>query len=539
MSHKAVFLDKDGTLIEDIPYNVDPHRIVFATDAATTLQRLHQAGYLLVVITNQSGVARGYFPESALDAVEQRLADWFDSIGIALSGFYYCPHHPDGVVEPYAIACDCRKPGPGLLLGAAQELDIDLTQSWFIGDILNDVEAGRIAQCRTVLLDNGNETEWELSPTRLPHHIVPTLMEAANVILATPQSQVEPAPPSAPSPVSQSRTREPEPSLSHFIDRWQSLNVLVIGDVMLDSYFHGTVDRLCQEAPVPVVAVSERQDFPGGAANVAANVSQLGAKARLLSVIGQDEAGDRLQAALQHHHVSTTHLLCHSQRSTLAKQRLVGNAHLLVRFDQGSTDRLAIDLENEVIEQLTRLFSLCDAVIISDYGYGQITSSIIQTLEQLQSIHSKPIIIDSKQLKTYQNLNATAVKPNYQETIQLLNLANQKTDRVEQLRPYREQLLTLTGSALVAVTLDRDGVLLFDAHHPTLHLPTTPAPTHHTSGAGDTFISTLTLALAAHAPTTTAAQLALAATAIVVTQPGTMVCTALELRDALTKSYSP
>ncbi len=186
MSTKAVFLDKDGTLIDDVPYNVDPERIQLTQGAVEGLQTLSAAGYKLIVITNQSGVARGYFPESALVAVEARLRQLL-AAGVTLAGFYYCPHHPDGVVADYAIACSCRKPEPGLLLRAADYHGIDLAQSWFIGDILNDVEAGRRAGCKTVLIDNGNETEWQLSPKRLPHYIVTNLAEAALVITsATP-----------------------------------------------------------------------------------------------------------------------------------------------------------------------------------------------------------------------------------------------------------------------------------------------------------------------------------------------------------------
>ncbi|QYO62023.1 D-glycero-alpha-D-manno-heptose-1,7-bisphosphate 7-phosphatase [Leptolyngbya sp. 7M] len=181
---RAVFLDKDGTLLENVPYNVDPNQMRFTEGALTALQLLHQANYVLIVITNQSGVARGYFPETALIEVEQHLYRQLAQVGILLRGFYYCPHHPDGVIPPYNVVCTCRKPQPGLLHQAAAEQGIDLTQSWFIGDILHDVEAGRAAGCRTILLDNGNETEWQLSQNRLPHHVVTDLREAAAIILA-------------------------------------------------------------------------------------------------------------------------------------------------------------------------------------------------------------------------------------------------------------------------------------------------------------------------------------------------------------------
>ena len=182
MVKRAVFLDKDGTLIEDVPYNVAPEQIRLTAEAGVGLRRLHQLGYQLIVISNQSGVARGYFPESALTTVERRLNELLQPFGVVLAGFYYCPHHPEGTVMEYVIACHCRKPEPGLLLEAAHEHAIDLTQSWFIGDILNDVEAGRRAGCKTVLLDNGNETEWQLSSQRIPHFLAMDLAEAASLI---------------------------------------------------------------------------------------------------------------------------------------------------------------------------------------------------------------------------------------------------------------------------------------------------------------------------------------------------------------------
>ncbi|MDB4902366.1 MAG: hydrolase, HAD-superfamily, subfamily [Mucilaginibacter sp.] len=182
--NKAVFLDKDGTLIIDIPYNADPDKITLCNDCIKGLKRLQEKKYLLILITNQAGVAHGYFKEDALLLVEEKIRMMLNNYGIMLSGFYYCPHHPQGKIEPYAIDCDCRKPKPGLLLKAATELDIDLSASWMIGDILNDIEAGNSAGCKSILIDNGNETEWMMNEIRRPIAKVRNIDEAAEYIIS-------------------------------------------------------------------------------------------------------------------------------------------------------------------------------------------------------------------------------------------------------------------------------------------------------------------------------------------------------------------
>ncbi len=180
---KAAFIDKDGTLVVDVPFNVDPERIALAPDAAEGLRALAAAGFRLFVVSNQSGVARGRFGEDALPAVERHLREVLTAEGIAIEGFYWCPHHPDGVRPRYAMPCTCRKPEPGMLLRAAAEHDLDLSRSWAIGDILDDVEAGRRAGCHTVLVDNGGETEWLMAPWRVPDHVASDLADAAQWIV--------------------------------------------------------------------------------------------------------------------------------------------------------------------------------------------------------------------------------------------------------------------------------------------------------------------------------------------------------------------
>lgn len=181
--NKAIFIDKDGTLIPDLPFNVDPERIRLAKNAVDGLKLLKKDGFLLIAISNQAGVAYGCFQEDALKAVSHKINTLLAAHGLQLDGFYYCPHHPGGTIRSYAVACDCRKPEPGLILRAARDHHIDLKSSWMIGDILNDVEAGNRAGCRTILIDTGNETEWTEGPYRQPTFICNHIDSAAGYII--------------------------------------------------------------------------------------------------------------------------------------------------------------------------------------------------------------------------------------------------------------------------------------------------------------------------------------------------------------------
>lgn len=186
----AIFLDKDGTLVENVPYNIDTDRVALADGAGAALRRLRDRGFVFVVVSNQPGIAEGRFDASALDAVEARLRALLADENIELLGCYWCPHAPRCGRDDVA-PCDCRKPAPGLLLRAANAYGIDLARSWMVGDILDDVEAGARAGCRTVLLDNGNETLWERLAQRRPDCIAHSFAEAAASILAAEPREAE------------------------------------------------------------------------------------------------------------------------------------------------------------------------------------------------------------------------------------------------------------------------------------------------------------------------------------------------------------
>ncbi len=162
----CLFIDKDGTLIENVPYNVEPSLLRFMPGAAAALARLREAGLALVIVTNQSGIARGYFTRAQFAHLQEALLQGLrEQAGVEIDDVMLCPHEPDALGRP---ACLCRKPAPGMLIGAARRHGLDLTRSWMVGDTLDDVEAGQRAGARGLLFDSGGETLWRRSPLREP-----------------------------------------------------------------------------------------------------------------------------------------------------------------------------------------------------------------------------------------------------------------------------------------------------------------------------------------------------------------------------------
>jgi D-glycero-D-manno-heptose 1,7-bisphosphate phosphatase len=168
-------LDRDGTLNVDTGFVARPSDVQLIEGAAEGAKRLASAGYMLVITSNQSGIARGIMSEAQADAVDERLLALLHDRGVTIDAVYRCPHLPDGAKAAYALNCDCRKPKPGLLLRAAADLDIDLGASWAVGDSERDVQAGLAAGCRVILLNGAGQP-----PTGVP--IAKNLREAANMI---------------------------------------------------------------------------------------------------------------------------------------------------------------------------------------------------------------------------------------------------------------------------------------------------------------------------------------------------------------------
>ncbi|HDS83619.1 MAG TPA: D-glycero-beta-D-manno-heptose 1,7-bisphosphate 7-phosphatase [Phycisphaerales bacterium] len=182
MTHKAVFLDRDDTLISDPGYISDPAQVKLLPHVGQSLSMLKKMGYLLVVVTNQSGIARGIVTEQRLEQIHHHLKKLLADEGVYLDAIYYCPYHPDGTVEQYTLESDLRKPQPGMLLKAAEELEIDLSQSWMIGDSYRDVAAGTRAGCRTILLDTPGKPQVREPDDPEPDKRAVNLREAVNIL---------------------------------------------------------------------------------------------------------------------------------------------------------------------------------------------------------------------------------------------------------------------------------------------------------------------------------------------------------------------
>ncbi|MGE3961551.1 MAG: D-glycero-beta-D-manno-heptose 1-phosphate adenylyltransferase [Dehalococcoidia bacterium] len=312
------------------------------------------------------------------------------------------------------------------------------------------------------------------------------------------------------------------------------LHVLVLGDAMLDSYLLGRSTRLSREAPAPIVDITSRVDAGGGAANTAANVSALGGNVSFLTVLGQDEDGDRLLRCLARDGVRTDQAIRSRDRGTLVKQRIVAEPQLIVRFDQGTTQMVDGETEAELIARLRRLFLASDAVIVSDYGYGVLTPAVVAALAELQRCAPRTVVVDAKDLPKYREVAPTIVKPNFDEALMLLGVSRPlPDDRSQFVVGHAPTLFKRTGAENVAVTLDADGALLLEPDGSWYRTYAEPAPHARAAGAGDTFVATLALVLASGGTATEAAELASAASGVVVKRDGTTTCEADDLCAAL------
>lgn len=319
--------------------------------------------------------------------------------------------------------------------------------------------------------------------------------------------------------------------IQNLINQFSGLNVLVAGDLILDVYLRGSTTRLSPEAPVPVVDVLDEQIFMGGAANVAANVKALGANVFFCSVSGKDDRAEKAIGLLKAKGINTEYMVKDSERETLVKERIMAHSQILVRFDRGTDEAIHEKSEKQLVGQLKKVYQKCDVVILADYGKGIFTPAVIKALMALQKQKALFLAVDSKRLIEFKCLKPAMIKPNYKEAIQLLSLQNMQRERVKQITTTGKDICKITGSKFAVVTLDVDGSVIFKDGALAYRSYAQPVAKPVVVGAGDTFISAMSLALANNANVEVAAELASAAAAISVGKENTACCSDMELRS--------
>ncbi len=321
------------------------------------------------------------------------------------------------------------------------------------------------------------------------------------------------------------------PTSVEIVRRFRRLRALVVGDVMLDTYIDGAATRLCGEGPAPVVRKENERRAAGGAANTAANLRALGANVMLVGVVGRDTSATLLRQALRAMDVDDNWLVEESSVGTLQKTRVLADGQLLARVDEGETRAHIVRCEPLLLDALNRAAAQCDVIVVSDYCYGVLSSTVIAHIAHLRARYGVPLVVDSKALERFAGAGATVVTPNSLEASLLVGPSGppvQAPDFVA-MRHTGQRILALLDAEHVALTMAADGVLLLSREGGVAHIPAYPVAQAHEIGAGDSFAAGLALGLAAGAPLDEAGRLGVDAAGIAITKRWTAVATRREL----------
>ncbi len=323
----------------------------------------------------------------------------------------------------------------------------------------------------------------------------------------------------------------PLPGAIELIQRFHQQRILVLGDAMLDTYLMGEATRLCSEGPVPVVRKTTEKHVPGGAANAAANLRALEGQVDFLGIIGRDSAGSLLRSVLGDYGISDRWIVEDEAASTLHKLRILANNQYVVRFDEGGVrdsphSPYTPAARQKISVYLDELYPQCDAILISDYGYGMVSDEIIMQLCSLHATYPKKILVDSKALQRFQRLPMTVITPNLQEARLLVQeMAKRpspsKLDILTEVEYLARYMLATLSTEYVTITLAEHGVFFLDRHERMLHIPAHPVAHANDVGAGDSFVAALALVLATGGTIEEAAHIAIDAAGISVSKQGT------------------
>lgn len=318
---------------------------------------------------------------------------------------------------------------------------------------------------------------------------------------------------------------------AEILSRARDCRLVVLGDVMLDEFIWGDVSRISPEAPVPVVNIQRESRRLGGAANVLANMTALGARASLIGVIGKDTAGDKLREALRCNAGEQTaaSLIEDEQRPTTIKTRIIAHQQMVVRADREHRAPVNGQIEAHIISAAKSAIAEAHALVVSDYDKGVVTPNILSAV--LPSAHGRiPVLIDPK-LRNFDSYRpATLVTPNHYEALRLTGL---EEDSDEGLHEAARRIRARLGCDAVLITRGDQGMMLLEGEGQPVFVPTMAREVYDVTGAGDTVIATLAAAMAAGASMTEASVLANHAAGIVVGKLGTATVTAEELIDSI------
>ncbi|HSJ24086.1 MAG TPA: D-glycero-beta-D-manno-heptose-7-phosphate kinase [Longimicrobiales bacterium] len=315
---------------------------------------------------------------------------------------------------------------------------------------------------------------------------------------------------------------------AQILDAAGAVRVLVIGDVMLDVYLRGVASRISPEAPVPVVRVEEEWRALGGAANVAANVTALGASCHIIGCIGDDHAGVDLVAELGRQGVRGDGMVVAAGRPTTVKTRILARHQQVARFDHETEAELATAAAEDVLAAVRGLMDSVDAVVLEDYNKGLLTRDVIHGVLAAATSAGRPVVVDPKLRHFFDYRGATIFKPNQAELAAALRMPVQADD-VEWLTNVRDEL----GCRHLLVTLGEDGMALLTAENELIRVPTVARSVYDVSGAGDTVTAVLAVALAAGASVVEASLLANHAAGIEVGKAGVATVNPDELLGSL------
>lgn len=331
--------------------------------------------------------------------------------------------------------------------------------------------------------------------------------------------------------INETKAKMVNEKLLKIIEKFRQKKILIIGDIMLDKYIWGDVTRISPEAPVQVVNVIKENYAPGGAANVANNISALGKKTYIVGITGNDPIKDILISELKKRKINVEGIFTDDSKVTIQKVRVFARNQQLLRFDYEKKGYLKDKTEKEILIFINNLFNDIDAIAISDYSKGVITENLMIHLTQLCAKRNKVIVVDPKPCHKEFYRGSTLISPNHKEAIEMAGLAIEENNN-ENINKIGKKLIE-TLETNILITRGEKGMSLFEKNGQIIHIPTYAKEVFDIIGAGDTVVASLTLALASGATLKEAAIIANHAAGITVGKIGTTTVTYEELKKSI------